>query len=80
MIYCHICYSTNVDEDFICDTCDQHYCEECSYTFTLHYQHEGPRCYWCADQGRRKPLSKADIRNNKLKMIFDVERKDIQNT
>jgi len=77
MIHCYICYSTNVDEDFICDTCDQYYCEDCSYTFTLHYQHEGPRCFLCADQGRRKPLTKDMIRDNKLKMIFDFERKDI---
>jgi len=74
MIYCHICYSLNTDEDFICDTCEQYYCEECSYTFTLHYQHEGPRCYWCADQGRRKPLSKADIIDNKMKILFNGER------
>ena len=74
MIYCNICYSLNTDEDFICDTCEQYYCEECSYTFTLHYQHEGPRCYWCADQGRRKPLSKADIIDNKMKILFNGER------
>ena len=74
MIYCHICYYLNTDEDFICDTCEQYYCEECSYTFTLHYQHEGPRCYWCADQGRRKPLSKADIIDNKMKILFNGER------
>ncbi len=69
MIHCHICYSTDVEEDCVCDTCDEYYCSECSYTFTLHYQHEGARCHWCADQYRRKPLTKEMIRENKLKLI-----------
>jgi hypothetical protein len=69
MIHCHICYSTSVEEDCVCDTCDEYYCSECSYTFTLHYQHEGARCHWCADQSRRKPLTKEMIRENKLKLI-----------
>ena len=58
MIHCHICYSLSVDDDFICDTCEQHYCEDCSYTYTLHYQHQGARCYYCSDQRRLKPLDK----------------------
>ncbi len=69
MIHCHICYSTAVDEDCVCDTCDEYYCQDCSYTFTLHYQHEGARCHWCADQYRRKTLTKEMIRENKLKLI-----------
>jgi hypothetical protein len=70
-IHCHICYSTNVDEDFICDKCDQYYCEDCSYTFSLHYQHEGARCYWCSDQNRKKPLTKQEIRHNKLLLLIN---------
>jgi hypothetical protein len=34
-IHCHICYSLNTDEDFICDKCREYYCEDCSYTFTI---------------------------------------------
>lgn len=69
MIHCYICYSTSVEEDCVCDRCDEYYCSECSYTFEYYYQHEGTRCHWCADQSRRKPLTKEMIRENKLKLI-----------
>ena len=23
-IYCYICYTINVDEDYVCDSCDNH--------------------------------------------------------
>jgi hypothetical protein len=67
--FCYICYTLNIDEDFICDTCDNYYCEDCSYTFSLHYQHQGSRCYSCADQSRLNPLLKEVIRNNKLLIL-----------
>lgn len=66
MIYCHICYTQDVDPDFICDKCDEHYCYDCSYTFSLHYQHEGSRCYECADQSRRTRLDNRDVKINYL--------------
>ena len=66
--HCHICYTTDVE--FKCDMCDKYYCEECSYTYTIHYQHQGGRCYWCSDQKRKKPLTIASIRENKLKLIL----------
>jgi len=69
--YCHICYSLNIFEDIVCDTCEGYYCEDCSYTFTIHYQHEGNRCFWCSDQNRLKPLTKEMIRDNKFKIILD---------
>lgn len=68
--YCHICYSLNTDDDFICDRCDQYYCEDCSYTFTLHYQLEGNRCYWCSDQKRKKPLTGELKRDLKIDFIL----------
>lgn len=72
MIYCHICYTTKVDDEFTCDKCENYYCFDCSYTFTIHYQYEGNLCYWCSDQNRRTPLTKNIIRDNKLKLIgFD---------
>lgn len=71
IIHCHICYSTNVEPEMVCDICDELYCEDCSYTFSLHYQHQGSRCYSCADQGRRKVLTKQMIRENKLKLFLD---------
>lgn len=40
-----------------------------SYTFTLHYQYEESLCHWCPDQKRRKPLTKDEIRANKLRQI-----------
>ena len=64
--HCHICYSTNVEPEMVCDICDELYCEDCSYTFSLHYQHQGARCYSCADQSRRTPLDKRDIKLNKV--------------
>ena len=71
--HCYICFSDNVEPDImICDTCENIYCEDCSYTFTLYYQHQGARCYWCSEQKRLKPLSKLDIRNNKLKLFLDI--------
>jgi len=71
MKYCHICYKNNIDEDFICDTCDNYYCEDCSYTFTIHYQFQGSRCYCCSDQKRLKLLTKEMIRDNKLKLLIN---------
>lgn len=67
--HCHICYSTKV-EDCVCDRCEQHYCYDCSYTFSPHYQHQGSRCYPCANQSRREKLDKSIIRENKLKTIL----------
>lgn len=69
MIYCYICYEQNIDEDFICDICENYYCEGCSYTFSIHYQHEGARCYLCADQRRRKKLEKEVKIDNRLKLL-----------
>lgn len=69
--HCHICYTTDVDPDImVCDTCDEIYCEDCSYTFSLHYQHQGARCHWCSDQSRLKPLTKEKLRDNKLKLLL----------
>lgn len=72
IIYCGCCYSMeSIDpETDICDTCEDYYCEECSYTFSIHYQFQGARCYMCADQRRRNPLSKAEKRDNKLKYFL----------
>lgn len=69
--HCHICYSTKV-EDCVCDRCEQHYCYDCSYTFSPHYQYEGSLCYHCSDQRRREPLTKEIIRNNKMKFILNL--------
>ena len=72
--HCYICYSDNTDDDFICDTCNEYYCEDCSYTFSLHYQHQGTRCYFCADQRRRKELDKSIIRENKIKLFLNYQK------
>lgn len=68
MIHCYLCYA-KTDEDFICDTCDNYYCEDCSYHFKIHYQFQGARCYICADQYHRK-ITKEEIRDNKIKLII----------
>ena len=70
---CYICYSKNTDEDFICDRCDKYYCEDCSYTYSSHFQYEGSLCYWCSGQKRRKTLLKSDILNNKIKIILNED-------
>lgn len=73
MKHCHICYSINVDDDFICDKCDNYYCENCSYTYTIHFQYEGALCYFCSDQERkRKRPLKEDIRNNKIDLLINT--------
>ena len=69
-IWCGLCYSLDVDEDFICDTCDEYYCEDCSYSYTIHYQHQGCRCHECADQDRRESLSQNEKRDRKLKWLI----------
>ena len=66
---CYICYKTTEDY-MICDRCENHYCEDCSYTFSLHFQYEGGMCYNCSDQNRRKKLTKDIIRDNKLKSLL----------
>jgi hypothetical protein len=70
--FCHICFTKNIDENLICDRCDNYYCEDCSYTFSLHYQFQGSRCYSCAEQNRLKSLSKNLIRDNKLLILFNI--------
>ena len=70
-IYCYICYE-DTDDYMICDTCDNYYCGGCSYTYTLHYQHQGSRCYHCSDQRRRKSITKSQIRKNKLKRFINL--------
>ena len=72
--HCYICYSLNTDDDFICDRCDEHYCEECSYSFTYHYQFQGARCYLCADQSRREILTKEKIRDLKIIYIQKINK------
>ena len=70
--HCYICYTMVLGTDImVCDTCDEIYCEDCSYTFSLHYQHQGSRCHSCADQRRRKILTKEVIRDNKIKLFLD---------
>lgn len=65
---CHICFSDDIfyeeNEPLICDRCEEYYCYDCSYTYSIHYQHEGMRCYQCADQRRRKPINKRDFKIN----------------
>lgn len=63
--YCEICFSLT-EPEWICDTCERYYCEDCSYSFTIHYQFQGGRCYQCADQSRRTPLNNRDIRINQI--------------
>jgi hypothetical protein len=70
MIQCYICYTTAVDPEWVCDRCNEHYCEDCSYTFGLHYQFQGSRCYRCADQDRREKLDERDIRENRINQIL----------
>lgn len=73
--YCHICYEVDGIEDHnICDICDEIYCEGCSYTFSLHYQHQGSRCYICADQSRRERLTIIEKRDKKIRFI-SMEKK-----
>lgn len=71
--HCHICYTMDVEPEFVCDRCDLHYCDECSYSFNLHYQFEGSRCHLCSDQPRRNRLDKILKRDNKIKLILHCE-------
>ena len=71
-MHCNICYSLRVDTWMVCDICEEYYCEDCSYTFGIHYQFQGSRCYQCADQYRRTSLTKEEKRNNKL-IILGLE-------
>lgn len=68
MIICHICLSDDVyydgNEPLICDKCDEYYCHDCSYTFSIHFEYYGMMCYHCSDQRRLKPLNKRDMRIN----------------
>lgn len=68
MIHCYICYTENVHPEWICDMCEMHYCFDCSYTYSLHYQHECNRCYLCACQSRRNKLEKEIVRKNKINL------------
>lgn len=78
IVNCEICYTLGQKDDdiFECDICGRLYCWECSYTFSLHYQHQGSRCYECSDQSRIKPLTKDMIRENKIDLLFKLEEQD----
>jgi hypothetical protein len=69
MKYCYICYSTLVEDWAICDICSEYYCDDCSYTFSIHYQNYNPRCFYCSEQYRREKLTKELIRENKIKIF-----------
>ncbi len=70
---CHICYEFE-DELFICDKCENFYCYECSYSYTIHYQYEGQLCCFCADQFRRKMLTITELRDRKIKLYLHEEK------
>lgn len=65
-LHCYICSSLNTEEEMVCDICGQNYCEDCSYTFSIHYQFQGARCYSCADQRRRVPMSVREMKINSI--------------
>lgn len=52
---CYICYysSENEDEIFICENCDEYYCEDCSYLYANEYSPQGNFCYHYLDQNVR---------------------------
>lgn len=66
--YCEICNGLT-EPEWICDTCERYYCEDCLYSFTIHYQFQGSRCYQCADQSRRTSLI-PDLRDNSIRYIL----------
>ena len=74
MIHCYICYSRNVDEECVCEKCEEHYCGDCSCTYNIHTQCDSNLCYECSDQRRRKSLTKDMIRENKINLLIDAER------
>ena len=66
---CHICYSKDIicdDEPMICDRCDEYYCYDCSYAFTLHFEYYGSMCYHCSNQNRKVPLNRREAKINYL--------------
>ena len=70
VIFCYICYSTNVEEDHICDRCEEHYCYDCSCTYDIHTQYDSNLCYHCACHYRRKSLTRDMIRENKINILL----------
>ncbi len=77
MIHCYICYSTNVEEECVCENCEEHYCWDCSCTYSIHTQCDSNLCYQCADHNRRKSLTRDMIRENKINLLIDAERENI---
>ena len=69
--YCYICYGLT-EPEFLCDTCNRYYCEDCSYMFSLHYQFQGCRCYQCADQYKRIINHIKDSRSKKIIFSLDI--------
>ena len=76
---CHVCFDTNVDDDFICDICDKHYCEKCSYTYSIHYQEQKSLCYKCSDQSRKYKLDSNLVLENKLKLDILIREDKFDN-
>ena len=66
---CYIC--KGMTEDYmVCDRCHEHYCEDCSYTYSLHFQYQGSLCYECSGQDRITPLLKEEVRENVIDIII----------
>ena len=70
-IHCYICYTTYLDEELVCDRCEEHYCWDCSCTYDIHTQCDSNLCYTCADHFRKKSLTKSMIRDNKLLLLLN---------
>lgn len=83
--HCHICYSTSVDTEYVCDECGNYYCDACSCTYDIHQQCDSNLCYECSGQRRRERLTKEKIeeneailkqiiRNNKINKILNEDK------
>jgi hypothetical protein len=77
IVKCYICHSP-LQDLYICDRCEEYYCENCSYSYTLNYQFQGSRCYACAGQDRRYKLSIEEIDRNGALIIQIFRNKQLE--
>ena len=74
IIHCHNCYTMKVDEDCVCERCEQYYCDKCSARMTYHNQIDYNCCCNCSYQDPKHVDFKKDVDKN----LIELEKEEIR--
>ena len=71
ILHCHLCYTQDVDEEVVCERCEENFCFSCSAQFTLHGRIDYNCCYMCGDTDPCVKKEREEIYDNESKLISD---------